>query len=390
MNFDTWKEKPIAELAKVIVSPVDKKSYPNEKKVYLCNYMDVYYNRFITNDIRFMEATASDSEIGKFSLKKGDVVITKDSEDPKDIAVPSVITENIEGLVCGYHLAILRPKKDTDSFFLAYAITHPRIRYDFYRYANGITRFGLTNDTYNKVKILIPNMVEQKAIASLLSVWDEAIEKTKRLIEKTEIYFNYLRNQLFANIINDKSTKAYRLSDVCSIIKGQQLNKADMNKNGKYYVLNGGIALSGNTDNWNTIENIISISEGGNSCGYVNFNKEKFWAGGHCYVVEQLSEIIIIDFLFHYLKSNQQKIMKLRVGSGLPNIQKKDIERFPIDVPDIIKQKQIAETLNFAQKEIELLKLSNEKYKTQKRGLMQKLLTGKWRIKVEKNMRFKL
>jgi len=73
----------------------------------LCNYTDVYYNNRITKSLTFMKATAKKSEIEKYTLKQGDVIITKDSETPGDIAIPSYVAEPLNGVVCGYHLAIL-------------------------------------------------------------------------------------------------------------------------------------------------------------------------------------------------------------------------------------------------------------------------------------------
>ena len=78
------------------------------------------------------------------------------------------------------------------------------------------------------------------------------------------------------------------LGEICKIIKGEQINKLSLLENGKYYVLNGGISPSGYINTYNTLENTISISEGGNSCGYVKFNIEKFWSGGHNYTLNEL------------------------------------------------------------------------------------------------------
>ncbi|HHX79047.1 MAG TPA: restriction endonuclease subunit S, partial [Acholeplasmataceae bacterium] len=57
------------------------------------------------------------------------------------------------------------------------------------------------------------------------------------------------------------------LGMISSILKGQQLGKSSMVDSGSCYVLNGGVNLSGYTENWNVAEDTISISEGGNSCG---------------------------------------------------------------------------------------------------------------------------
>ena len=88
-----WKIKKLKFVAAVQPSNVDKKSKENEKEVRLCNYTDVYYNEEITDDLSLMKATASDVQIRKFTLKRGDTIITKDSEDPNDIAVPTYVPQ---------------------------------------------------------------------------------------------------------------------------------------------------------------------------------------------------------------------------------------------------------------------------------------------------------
>ena len=106
---------------------------------------------------------------------------------------------------------------------------------------------------------------------------------------------------------------------------------------GKYYVMNGGITPSGYYDSYNTPGEIISISEGGNSCGYVQYNSFPFWSGGHCYTLlpqTQYKDLVKYRYLYHYLKYRQDDIMAMRIGSGLPNIQKKDLERFLVMLPE--------------------------------------------------------
>ena len=181
-----WRWVKLGDACEIIVSPVDKKTIDGELPVKLCNYTDVYYNNAIGSEIDFMAATAKSSEIEKFSLIEGDVIITKDSETPDDIGVPAYVKETIDNLLCGYHLAILRPKNQTIGKYVCYALISPRAKYDFYRFANGITRFGLTTKSYQKIRIPFPPLSEQKAIASLLETWDTAIEKTEASTDRGE------------------------------------------------------------------------------------------------------------------------------------------------------------------------------------------------------------
>lgn len=169
-----WCECRLGNLVTLLFSGVDKKSHDHETTVKLCNYTDVYYNNSITPDMRFMEATADDREVEKFSLKKWDVIITKDSETPDDIAKPAVVTEDMPGVVCGYHLGILRPTK-VNGPFLAQLLRLPRTRYEFYRIANGVTRFGLTQSALRRLQLLLPERDEQKRIAAVLGTVDQAV-----------------------------------------------------------------------------------------------------------------------------------------------------------------------------------------------------------------------
>ena len=179
-----WREVRLKDACDIIVSPVDKKTIDGELPVRLCNYTDVYYNNAIGSGIDFMTATAKPLEIERFSLIEGDVIITKDSETPDDIGVPAYVKETIGNLLCGYHLAILRPKKQAIGKYVCYALISPRVKYDFYRFANGITRFGLTTESYQKIKISLPLLSEQKRIMNLLDTAQQEIITLKQLAEQ--------------------------------------------------------------------------------------------------------------------------------------------------------------------------------------------------------------
>src|SRR5271166_4145620 len=183
----SWPVRKLSDIAEICVSNVDKKTQPGEKPVRLCNYMDVYSNEYITNGLDFMEASATTAEIERFSLDYGDVVITKDSETPDDIGIAAVIAEPIDRLVCGYHLALIRPNAhQLDSVYLAKQLsTSPVARYFALR-ASGSTRYGLPISTIESVSIPTPPKPEQTKISEILSTVDRAIEQTGALIAKQQ------------------------------------------------------------------------------------------------------------------------------------------------------------------------------------------------------------
>lgn len=182
-----WPKYKLREVAEVRASNVDKKTHSSELPVKLCNYMDVYSNEYITGGIDFMEASATPAEIARFGVKSGDVIITKDSESPYDIGVPTVISEEICDLVCGYHLALIRPDTEfLNPVFLAkHLSSYPITRY-FSLQASGSTRYGLPISAIELVEIPIPPKIEQNKIAEIFTKLDLAIEQTKELIAKQQ------------------------------------------------------------------------------------------------------------------------------------------------------------------------------------------------------------
>lgn len=113
-----WSVRRLKELADVRQSNVDKKMYDGDRRVRLCNYTDVYYNDTVTNNMPLMEATATAEQIDRFSLQCGDVIVTKDSETADDIAVAALATGEFDDVVCGYHLALIRPHEPASGAFL--------------------------------------------------------------------------------------------------------------------------------------------------------------------------------------------------------------------------------------------------------------------------------
>ena len=196
----------------------------------------------------------------------------------------------------------------------------------------------------------IPAIEEQNRISRLLSLLDERIATQNKIIEDLKKLKSAISERLFKGI----EGSFVLLSDICDIVKGKQINGENLSESGNYYVMNGGTEPSGYYSDYNVEANSISISEGGNSCGYVQFNTLPFWSGGHCYSIQNIADNVNNLYLYHYLKSNEDVIMKLRIGSGLPNIQKKDLAMFKIIVPKIERQITISTFLSSLERKVEI------------------------------------
>ena len=212
-----WKLIRLKSISRILFSNVDKHSSEDERPVHLANYTDVYKNHIITNNMEFMEATASVNEIRKFKLNVGDVLVTKDSETADDIAIPAIVRGTIPNLLCGYHLAMIRP--DTrwlESDFLFYTYSNKRFRGKYESEANGITRFGLSQDSFNETYICLPNKEEQVIISSFLATQTSKIDllasKQQKMIELLKEYRSSLINQAVTGKIDVQNIKINEIS----------------------------------------------------------------------------------------------------------------------------------------------------------------------------------
>ena len=232
------------------------------------------------------------------------------------------------------------------NLYIYYYLQH----YNLNRLVFGSGQPLITGGMLKKIKVMYGIKSERDKITHMLCILDERIKLQNKIIEDLKKLKSAIYQDLFSNLQGDEIS----LSELAEIVKGQQVNGDELSENGKYYVMNGGIMPSGYYDDYNTKAGTISISEGGNSCGYVQYNTTEFWSGGHCYTLHiKPTAPILTLFLFHYLKWKEADIMMLRIGSGLPNIQKKDLSKVRIIVPTLDKQQQQIALLSSLQMKIE-------------------------------------
>lgn len=169
----------LSDVARVEISSVDKKTNACEKSVMLCNFTDVYHNWAITKEMAgsFMKASANDKEIEKFTLKKGQVAFTKDSETRDDIGIPTYIADDLQNILLGYHCALITPDESKLSGKYLNAFMHSAyIKKYFELNATGSgMRYTLSLETIQSMPLLLPSLEEQIAIGELFSSIDRKI-----------------------------------------------------------------------------------------------------------------------------------------------------------------------------------------------------------------------
>ena len=227
---------------------------------------------------------------------------------------------------------------------------------------------NISSQDIETIAVGLPSKEEQIKIAHLFELLNQKIETQSKIIEEQETLLKSLADKMFLQ--NNFSSQ---LSELVNIEKGKQLNADTLSETGDYYVMNGGITPSGYYSEYNVPAGAISISEGGNSCGYVQFNEKPFWSGGHCYSLQRRTNLVDYKYIYYYLKTKEADVMALRIGSGLPNIQKKDIEKFTISYPSLQLQKQFVKALDALSGKIYTEKQLLEKYYQQKSYLLSQM-----------------
>ena len=261
-----------------------------------------------------------------------------------------------------------------------------------------------------KFKIILPPLPEQRKIAKILSTWDKAISTTERLIDNSKQQKKALMQQLLTGKkrLLDDSGKPFegvweevKLSQLVKVIGGNAFKSEEFKSEGiplvkisnikpNYSIcLDSTVFIAENEkfEKFKIMKGHVLIAMSGATTGKVGcYQSEKF-----AYLNQRVGRFdvkqgrAINQYLFQLLKlpKVQHEILIDAVGGAQPNISNKDIERIKISVPAVKEQQKIASVLSNADQEIELLEQQLADLKQEKKALMQQLLTGKRRVKVD-------
>jgi type I restriction enzyme S subunit len=339
--MNNWQKVLLIDVADVKLSNVDKKTKSEERVIKLCNYTDVYKNPFISKSLleSFMIASCNDNEYEKFKLKEGQVAVTKDSEKPDDIGIPTYIKDNFDDVVLGYHLALFTPEKSKlDGQFLYHWLNTKQAKRYFENNAGGSgQRCSLSIDILKSIPLYLPKLNEQKNIAKVLSDLDAKIELNIKINQELEAMAKLLYDYWFVQFdFPNEQGKPYkssggkmvfnkelkreipegwevkRLTNIANITTGKLDSNAEV-VDGKYYFYTCA-ANPVRTDSFAFNDSVILIA-GNNASGNFHINRYtgKFNAYQRTYIVTEKKEYYL-DYLFQVLE-RQLKVLKTR-GQG--------------------------------------------------------------------------
>lgn len=284
-------------------------------------------------------------------------------------------------------LLVLFPNESVDADYLAEYING---KIAFFVESSGIPQ--LTGQQCAGYKIQLPSIHEQREIAAALASWNEAIQKTEQLIAAKERYYTYELSRLisrgnhprshvgsFAHEISERNRggNATRVLSVTNsrgfVLPEEQFERrvASADLSNYKVVRRGQYAYNPSRINVGSIARLDAWEDGVLSPMYVVFGVDEAKVDS--------------DYFLHWLDSHeaQERIKKSAQGSVRETVSFSEFASLSIPLPGIAKQSAIARYLNALSEEIDLLGQSLDALKRQKRGLMQKLLTGQWRLPVQ-------
>ena len=384
-----WREVKLGKIVEIIGGGTPKTEVPeywNGSIPWLTPPDFVSSNRWVNNSKKSITKLGLNRSPTKL-LQKGDLIFSARGTvgAVAQVERPMAFSQTSYGLRVKPGIVI--------NDFLFYLLRHNRKRIQKLSY--GATFDTVTTKTFNFIAILLPSLPEQKAIASLLEKWDTAIEKTEALIAAKEKQSKWLLKTLINDQQNNPEWRKVKLGNLCTTILGggtpstanigywkghiPWMTSADI-VNAKTINTRKYITAQAVTDSATNLiprNNIIVVTRVG--IGKAVKNEMDI-------CISQDSQGLILkksvnaDFLIHCLLEKIQVFKSVSQGSTIQGITKKRLFDIEFPLPSLPEQKQIAQHINIVEREIGLLKELIEKYRRQKRGLMQKLLTGEWRL----------
>ncbi|MEW4207034.1 restriction endonuclease subunit S [Priestia megaterium] len=394
-----WSESPLSTLLVLLKDGTHNPPKRSDIGIPMLSAVNIQNGKIIFEENFSLIGEEDYKEIHKkYEIQAGDVLLTVVGTLGRVAEVPKLDTK----FTVQRSVAILRADNDLlNPRYLRYYIESFDFQKQLKVRSNVTAQAGVYLGELGKIQIRFPNLEEQSKIAAILSSVDEAIEKTEAIIEQTEEVKKGLMQQLLTKGIGHENFKktdigkipdeweVVKMGDVIELISGQSSSINEINYERK------GIAYVTGPEQWNGYhieetkwvekprkiakENSIFITVKGSGVGTIFLGG--YYAIGRDVMAIVPSEIINKDYLYYLALYQARKIVYNKVGI-VPGISRGDILEFKFGLPKIDEQVRISKVLTSWDKKLTIEKNKRLKLRELKNGLMQSLLTGKVRVKV--------
>ena len=335
----------------------------------------------------FIDEQHFDSWMTRGNPRKGDILFTTEAPLGNACRFPDKGTYAV-----GQRTVTLRCNDTLDSEFLLYSILSEKGQRLIDIRSSGSTAKGIKSSELKKVKFSYPkSLPEQKKIAKILQTWDRTIATTEKLIDASKQQKKALMQQLLTGKKRfpgfEGEWKKVELQECVTFLNGKrkpikQEERANIQGDIPYY---GATGIIDYVESYIFDDELILLGEDGENIlsralPHVFVIQGKAWVNNHAHVMKALPDMDT-NYLCTYLENLDYR--RFNSGSAQPKINKAVCEKIPVQVPTLPEQKKISDSLSCAEKRINSQKAKLRKLKQEKKALMQQLLTGKRRVKVD-------
>jgi type I restriction enzyme, S subunit len=310
-----------------------------------------------------------------------------------------VVPEWLHDANVNQHVCILRPSERINPYYLSAFLNSFEGQKQVFSFQSGGSREGLNYQQIGAMNLRLPSLIEQERIAEILATWDEAIALTERAIEARRRRKNFLIQKFFNPSFFDEEYESLPLEKIAIVERGKFTARPRNDpryfggsipfvQTGDVVASNGFIRSYSQTLNEVGLE-VSKLFPKGSILVTIAANigdvaiTEIDVACPDSIVVVQAKTGVCREWLKYALSAKKDDLDALATQNAQKNINLQVLRPLLIHVPSKDRQEKIAKVLLDCDKEIAQTIRLLELYRKQKQGLMQKLLTGEWRVAVQ-------
>lgn len=396
-----WAENPLSKLLDKVIDYRGQSVPKANVGVPLITARNVREGFLNFDSQEFVDESAYVAWMSRGIPSKGDILFTTEAPLGKACRYP-----DDRKYAIGQRTVTLRvsPSKLDSDFLLYFILSEHGQRLVDLR-SSGSTAKGIKSSELKKIKVLYPVQIgEQKKIAQILSTWDKAIATTEQLLANSQQQKKALMQQLLTGRKRFEGFRSeferHHFSDLLELDGKSLGNKTPLEFEFKYISLSdvnaGRISESLRTYNFKDAPSRARriLSQGDILLATVRPNLQGFakvekkhngLIASTGFTVLSAKKDVCGDYIYHYLFSAHVtgQINALVVGTNYPAINSSDVAGLLVYCPAYEEQVKIARILNDCDAVVYALQKKLDCLKQEKKALMQQLLTGKRRVKVE-------
>ena len=353
-------------------------------------FSTVFNNYFIPDTIvDLVQSTEKEQE--SYSIKRGDVFVTRTSETSDELGMSCVALKDYPKAAYNGFTKRMRPLFPEKIFpeYIGYYMRMPSFRGCFQAFSTMTTRASLKNEDLLSLKIALPPLEIQVRIAGILRAYDKLIENNQkqiRLLEEAaqrlyKEWFVDLRFPGYENIpIIDGVPEGWKigtLGEIATFKRGKTITKAQI-KVGNVPVVAGGLEPAYYHNQSNTVAPVITVSGSGANAGFARLYNTDVFASDCSFA--DIETTPYIYFTYCFLKDNRSKLDTLQKGSAQPHVYAKDINSLELLIPNEMNLKQFIAMVSPYFKKVSTLQKQIESLKEARDRLLPKLMNGELEV----------